>query len=196
MKAKGFTLIEVLVALGIFAVISVMGYRGLSALIDSERHLASEAARWQQLDRFFTELESDFRYAAPRGGRDPGGLLHRPFEAVPAPLGPDDGHLTLTRFGDGDDLAGTPGMRRIAYRFEEKSVVLLVWPALDAAPLARPDRVDVLGGVTGASLRYLDPDGRWNLNWPPANRINELPSAVELTLTIDGIGPVTRLFAR
>lgn len=194
MRSRGFTLIEVLVALGIFAVISVIGYRGLAALIDSERHLAAEGARWQQIERFFTDFDNDVRYAAPRGGRDPGGLLHHPLEAVPAPRSPDEGQLTLTRFA-ADDPDGT-GMQRIAYRFEEQRVVLLAWPALDAAPLARPERIEILDGISAASLRYLDPDGRWNLSWPPANRLGELPMAVELTLTLDKVGPVTRLFAR
>lgn len=196
MKPTGFTLIEVLVALVIFSVIAILGYRGLSAMIAAESHLSTEARRWQQLDRFMVEFDNDFRYAAPRGGRDAGGLPHKPFEAVPAPREPDDGNITLTRFAPADDLAGI-GMRRVAYRFEPSTVVLLVWPALDAAPRTRPERYVLIEGVAGASARYLDASGRWIDTWPASNRSDEpLPRAIELTLNLEGIGAITRVFAR
>lgn len=196
MRHNGFTLIEVLVALVIFAIVSLLGFRGLSAMIGAEAHLSSEAKRWQQIDRFLVEFDNDFRYAAPRGGRDAGGLLHKAFEAVPAPRGQDEGNLLLTRFAPADDLAGS-GMQRVAYRFEPSRVVLLVWPALDAAPRTRPQRLPLLEGVRTASARYLDASGRWIDTWPAANRIDEAqPRAVELTLDLEGIGTVTRVFAR
>ena len=49
---QGFTLIEVLLALAIVAVIALLGYRALSALSESETRLTVEAARWRTLDLF------------------------------------------------------------------------------------------------------------------------------------------------
>lgn len=195
MKAKGFTLIEVLVALVILAVISLMGYRGLSALIVSESAITSKASQWEKIDQFLTEFENDFRYAAPRGGRDPGGLVRRAMEGVAIPRHADEGHLTLTRFAPGDGLS-THGMQRVAYRFEPGKIVLLAWPVLDAAPLTRPERIELIDGITSASARYLDADDRWSDIWPSSNRTTDFPRAIELTLNIEGVGVVSRLFAR
>ena len=55
----GFTLLEVLIAIAIVALISVLGYRALAALSDSETKLAAEATRWRTLDLFFARLEGD-----------------------------------------------------------------------------------------------------------------------------------------
>src|SRR5258708_25170206 len=65
----GFTLLEVLIAVAIVALISVLGYRALAALSDSETRLAAEATRWRTLDLFFARLEGDLRQAMPRPAR-------------------------------------------------------------------------------------------------------------------------------
>ena len=68
-RCRAFTLIEVLLALAILAVIAVLGYRAVAALSDSQTRLSAEANRWQTLDRFFARLEGDFRQAMPRPAR-------------------------------------------------------------------------------------------------------------------------------
>ncbi|HSS70418.1 MAG TPA: prepilin-type N-terminal cleavage/methylation domain-containing protein, partial [Casimicrobiaceae bacterium] len=65
----GFTLVEVLLALVILAVIAVLGYRAVAALSESETRLSAEAARWRTLDLFFARLEGDLRQAMPRPAR-------------------------------------------------------------------------------------------------------------------------------
>ena len=66
---RGFTLVEVLVALAILAIVAALAYRGTSALVDGEARLAAEATRWRTLDAVFTRIESDLRQAQPRSVR-------------------------------------------------------------------------------------------------------------------------------
>src|SRR5205807_9023813 len=56
-QRPGFTLLEVLIAVAIVAVIALLGYRALAALSDAETRLAAEATRWRTLDLFFARLE-------------------------------------------------------------------------------------------------------------------------------------------
>jgi len=192
---RGFTLIEVLVALGIFAIVASLGYRGLSAMIDAEARLTGEALRWQRIERFLGEFENDIFYAAPRGGRNADGALQPALRGVAAVSNPDEAHLSLTRFHAGQGLTtGVP--QRIGYRFAPPALTLLVWPALDAAPGARPDRVVLIDGLRAASTRYQDRAGNWHTAWPPAGLGDEFPLNVELTLDIEGAGRMTRLFGR
>ena len=67
-RARGFTLLEVLIAIAIVAVIALLGYRALAALSDSETRLAAEATRWRTLDLFF---------CAARRRHAPGGAARR-----------------------------------------------------------------------------------------------------------------------
>jgi len=69
MQRRGFTLLEVLIAIAIVAVIALLGYRSLAALSDAETRLAAEAIRWRTLDLFFARLEADMRQAVPRPAR-------------------------------------------------------------------------------------------------------------------------------
>jgi len=67
--ARGFTLVEVLVALAILAITAALAYRGTAALVDGEVRLTAEAARWRTLDAVFARLEADLRQAQPRAVR-------------------------------------------------------------------------------------------------------------------------------
>src|ERR1700682_5650249 len=68
-RRRGFTLLEVLIAVAIVAVIALLGYRALAALSNAETRLAAEATRWRTLDLFFARLEGDMRQAVPRPAR-------------------------------------------------------------------------------------------------------------------------------
>ena len=46
-RDRGFTLLEVLIALAIVATLAVLGYRALAAMTQSESRLAAEAGRWR-----------------------------------------------------------------------------------------------------------------------------------------------------
>ena len=54
---RGFTLVEILIALAIMAVIATLGYRALATLTDSEVRLSAEAARWRTLDAALARIE-------------------------------------------------------------------------------------------------------------------------------------------
>ena len=65
-RNAGFTLVEVLVAVAILALVATIAWRGTAAMTDAEAKLAVESARWQQLDALVARLEGDVRLALPR----------------------------------------------------------------------------------------------------------------------------------
>lgn len=72
----GFTLIELVVALAIFAVLSALVYSGLRTVLDARSHTDRQAARLAQLQTMFTLLERDVEQAVARRARDElGGIL-------------------------------------------------------------------------------------------------------------------------
>ncbi len=73
-RARGFTLLELLVAVAIFAVVSAFAYEGLSQALKARRRLDHERRFWQGLAITFSELKQDLAQARPRPVRDAAGL--------------------------------------------------------------------------------------------------------------------------
>ncbi len=183
---SGFTLVEALVALGLFALISVVGYRGLSAVIDGRQHLAQDEARWRDLDRVYAMWRSDLEAAIDRTARNNFGQAEDSFMADYDPGGALDAALWLTRLGapGADGLPAAP--QRIGWRLRDHQLERLRWSSPDRGPRAEPAVVPVLGGVTALSLRYLwisSTGPGWEARWRSPVHTG-LPRAVELSLDL------------
>jgi general secretion pathway protein J len=194
--ARGLTLVELLVAVAIFGVLSAVAYRALTVVLESRSRIEQEDRKWRELALFFTRLEQDLTAAAPRPVRAANGLLAPALVGHPTPQDATGGVVTLTRTG----LAAAPGAidppRRIGYRLRGGAVELLSWTGLDQAPRAEPRATAVLRGVTALGLRYLDRGGSWHAAWPPAGateREAEIPVGVEVGLTLASGERITRL---
>lgn len=177
---RGFTLIEVLLALAIVAVIALLGYRALSALSESETRLTAEAARWRTLDLFFARLESDLRQAMPRPAR-----LGE--ARAPAWVGTADalgnGALEFSRAGPEFTLEPGSAGQRLAYRFSNGTIEVLYWAGYDRPREAQPTAYPLVSDVARFRLSYLASSGTWVEAWPLA-READLPRAVRVELTL------------
>lgn len=193
-RARGFTLVELLVALFVLAILSVAGFRGLNAVLDARNAVAAETRKWQSLMFFFSRMEMDIALAIKRPVRDQSGALRSEWIGRSKPVGADDGQLVLTRAGAEDEQSAQVGPQRIGYRLERDTVYLLRWMALDQPVNAEPRRYALLEGVSQFDLRYLDADKKWSDSWPPPGRTEGIPMAVEVKLTFTGGHPITRVF--
>jgi prepilin-type N-terminal cleavage/methylation domain-containing protein len=59
---RGFTLIEVLAAVAIMTLLSVLGYRGLSFLITANERVGQHSKALLELDNAFSQVEYDLNY--------------------------------------------------------------------------------------------------------------------------------------
>ena len=177
---EGFTLIEVLVALAIVAVIALLGYRAVAALSDSEARLTVEATRWRTLDLFFARLEGDLREAVPRSARL-GASRMPPWVGTTDALG--NGALEFSRAGPEFTLEPGSAGQRIAYRFDEGTVEVLYWPGYDRPREAPPTAYPLVSDVASFRLSYLASSGNWVDAWP-LPREADLPRAVKVELTL------------
>lgn len=192
--AGGFTLVELLTALMILCLLSLMAYRGLGALMDARQHVSEETAKWRRTAAFFERFEQDIRLAAPRPVRGHAGA--QPGTA-PAWLGRADGtpgpSLEFSRFA-ADETADTA--RRVTYRMgANQEIELLLWPGLDLAPGTQYLRYAVLTGVTRVELQYLGPDQTWVPNWPVPGVDAAIPRAVQLRIVLQTGEDIARVYA-
>jgi len=192
-RARGFTLIEMMVAVAIFAVLAVLAYAGLDAVLRQRSELDQHYQHLHVLQRAYEVMQRDFSQAAPRGVRDElGGPL-------PALRGDPSGQVVaLTRAGYPNPAgARRSQLLRVRYVLRDHQLLRLQFPVLDRAPVGLPEPVVLLRGVRSLHLRYLDASGNWQLSWPPAGATaTTLPRAVEVTVQPDRLaGPVQWLFA-
>src|SRR5437868_2538676 len=98
---RGFTLLEVLVAVAVFSVFSVLAYAGVTRIIEGRDRVEAERERWRTLTLAFAQMEDDLAQARPRSVRDTTGLNPLPAFAGqpvdPRPLG--DPSIEFTRGG-------------------------------------------------------------------------------------------------
>ncbi|MDR2111668.1 MAG: type II secretion system minor pseudopilin GspJ [Candidatus Accumulibacter sp.] len=74
----GFTLLEILVALAIFALASVIAYGGLDSVASTKSALDKEIRFWRELGLVFDRMEADFLQTVPHPLRDAPEVLLSP----------------------------------------------------------------------------------------------------------------------
>ncbi|MEP7327680.1 MAG: type II secretion system minor pseudopilin GspJ [Betaproteobacteria bacterium] len=181
---RGFTLVEALLALAIFATIAVLAYRATAALTDGEARLAAEAQRWRTLEAIFVRFEADIRQAIPRSVRV-GATREAPW------VGTMDAErqsaLIFTRSGAEFSVEPLLAGQRLGYRWRAGTIEIAYWPHLDRVNDAPPAIYPLATDVAKFELAYLALDGSWRDRWPgPLD--TDLPRAVRMTLTLaDGV---------
>lgn len=191
--ASGFTLLELMVAIAIFAFVGVMAYGGLNALLRQSDGLEASSRRLGEIQVALRVLGDDMFMLAPRPVRDAlGGEL-------PALSGGLDRDLPLayTRFGSPNPLEQPrSGFERVVWRLDGERLLRGAWNPPDGRDPLQPDTARrVLDGVQALELRFIGEDDEPVAVWPPADgRPEALPKAVELRLLLRGVGEIQRLF--
>lgn len=193
--SRGFTLIELLVALVILALLSIAGYSGLNAVLQTREHLAQETRKWQHLALFFSRVEQDVAQAIHRPAQDQGGLLQPEWIGRAVVVADDEAQLMFTRAGIPGESEKMLAPQRIGYRLQQGSIFMLRWPYPDQAPHTEPVRYPLLEDVREFHLRHLDINGNWQEQWPTGGQAGTLPMALEATVTLASGEKITRVFA-
>jgi general secretion pathway protein J len=193
-RNRGFTLVELLVALAIFAIMSGFAYRSLTVMLDSRAALSKESRKWRDVSLFVGRIERDLAAVLPRKATAPSGTPLAPVSsAIDAGGMPG---LALSR--SGSVLAGnsSAGPQRVAYRLHDGSIERFVWESVDAAPRDDPTPVALLADVTTLTFRFMDPrNSEWQVSWgPPGYAAEMVPAAVEMTLVLASGERIVRLF--
>ena len=189
-RARGFTLIEVLVAIALLALTAVLAWRATAALVDGELKLSDEASKWRTLDTTFARLEADVRQALPRAVRTRAGVEPAWLAAVEAN---GSSAVVFTRAGPEFDADPGAAGQRIAYRVRDASLEVVYWPSLDRAD-ERSTTYRLLDNVAAFRVDQLGTAGAWLAGWPRFGE-SDLPRAVRVVLTLASGETIERLFA-
>jgi len=194
-RQSGFTLLELLVALGIFALLAAMAYSGLNSVMTARQITTQHAERLAQLQMAFLWLGRDIEQAIDRS------IRNEYAEVRPAMLGVETGRyqLELTRTGWRNPAGrARSNLQRVAYGLRDGNLLRVYWNVLDRAEDSVPLESVLLEGVDKLELRFLNDKNTWQNAWPSSQLGGVAsitpPRAVEVTLETKDEGRITRLF--
>jgi general secretion pathway protein J len=215
-RSTGFTLIELVVALFISAIMFLFGYRALSQAIDSRKVVDEQSARLQALQTMMRVIEQDFELAEPRPIRNVIGDGWQPafsatgtqaFGSLSTQLsgttvrGESAPIVSLTRVGWTNPVGiQRSEMQRVIYTIENGSLTRSYYPVLDPTEAVLPVKRVMMDHVKSFTLRFMDNGHNWQNIWPPSvlGGVSPLtqdryrPIAVEVRVEIESWGVLTR----
>lgn len=191
-RSKGFTLIEILVALSVFAVMSVLTYGGMNRVLDYYEQVQVKTNELQQLQMVFSTIKNDLEQSVDRPIRDNLGSKRPGFFSNPN----DDIRLAITtNLGSPFQLKPSQSsLQRIEYRLEENNLIRDVWPVLDRAHNTEPISQVLLQGIEGIEFTFIN--NQEHEFWPLPNGHQDyrvLPRAVKVILEMES-KQIERLF--
>jgi len=190
----GFTLIEVLVAMAIFAVMTTLAYMSLGQTFESADILNNRMDRLQSIQRTIRYLSNDLSSASPRPVRSDVGDTYMPAVMVSAA---NDFALAVTH-GGWPNPAGLPRstQQRSVYLLEDGKLFRVYYTVLDSTYSNNAISTEILDGVESLEFRLIQDNGEVTNQWPPvgapgADRLR--PRAVEIILTLESEGEIRRI---
>ena len=196
---RGFTLMEILIAIAIFTIIGVMALSGYNELSAQGAIATKSTARVRQVQGAVSRLVQDFEQLEPRPVREPLGQSMEP--AVEAKMGTTP--LVMFSRAGWSNPAGVQHstLLRVAYRLENGKLFRDYWVVMDRTQTLEPVSTELLSGVKSANLRFMDMNRQWNEQWPPPGFIaagpaalpNLRPVAVEINLELEDWGKIKRI---
>jgi general secretion pathway protein J len=199
MRTRGFTLIELMVALFITALVFAMGYGAVNQALSSRQSLEDRQARLLAIQTAMRVFAQDFDQLSLRTVRDPAGQSWLPVILSGQSSQP---YVTLTR-GGWANPAGVqrPALQRVTYSLDDKVLSRNYTPVLDSLVTTTLVKRELLDGVKGVTFRYMDVTRQWRDQFPPQTQagaqlqnLRLRPIAVEVTLDLEDYGKITRIF--
>lgn len=182
-RQAGFTLIEVMVAIMLMAIVSLIAWRGLDSVTRADTHLQASTAQTEELLRTLHQLERDIALRVSIELREPD--LTNNDDGPPA--GP--GAITV-RSADNQTFrldvirsaaAQQAGLQRVRWWLKGQTLYRAAAPARDRYPLPAPkEGVAVLDSISDLQVRVWEPDMGWRQL--SGNRIED-PQGLEIRLT-------------
>ncbi len=201
-RQRGFTLLELLVAIFIAAVMFAIGYGAINQAMNNHSGLKEQQDRLMEVQTAMRVLEQDIVQLAPRPVRQPIGdgwlpALVSPPDPTTQPM------LQLTR-GGWNNPTGVqrPGLQRVAYFFEKNTLRREYWTVLDATLQNTTQKRDLLTHVKAVQFRFMDVSRTWQTQWPPTtvagntaqqSALRIRPIAIEITLDTEDWGKLVRI---
>jgi general secretion pathway protein J len=182
---RGFTLVEMLVALAIFAVISSAGVSIITFSLRESAPVAAASARLEQIQigQIAGRAVRD-SFGDSNAGGFQGGFVFG-----------DQAVFSFVRRGweNPGGLDRRSSLQYVAYIYEDGNLRRMTRAMLDPTADTPEESVTLLTGVENLSISFYS-NGRWSEQWASRGGSLYVPEVIAIEANIDGIGPLRQLF--
>ena len=192
-KQIGFTLLEVMVALGILGFIVVASHQILNTAILTNETSEETIAELNTLQTTFRLMDQDFSQISKRMGRNESGERIEQYLIAGRYL-MDSQYDGLAFVRDGwrnpASLLPRSELQAIGYRVIDDKLERIYKVYIDSLDEAQPRTHVLLENVEDFIVKYRNDKDKWLDAW----QAKSLPRAVKIELKLKNIEPITRIF--
>jgi general secretion pathway protein J len=199
-RQRGFTLLEILIAVAIFSIMAVMAYSGLSNSLNVSAATQEHSDRLRRLQMAMLLVQRDFQQYHAEKIRNTFGDPMESLLAGTVLSNAGTGRLVeITHMGWLNPVGHARGVtQRAGYAFEDGKFYRQYWLHMFQAPDEKPITTLLLDGLEDVRFEFRDEHREWHTDWPPINQTGTpMPILAKLTLVFEGKGePEARTLER
>jgi len=191
-KSNGFTLLEVLLAIAIFSIISLSSFTLFDTILKADEQSQKGSARQNELQRAFLLIERDFLQIARRSIRLNGEAPLKEFIYTESDsFSSDNQTLGFVRGGWTNPglLLPRGNMQSVAYQLNENTLERLHFNFVDAIVGEEPKIRPLITGVEQLTFEFYD-----GKKWQKVLADKKIPLAIAIELELEDYGLVRRQF--
>jgi general secretion pathway protein J len=191
-KSAGFTLLEVLIAIAIFSVISLSSFTLFDTVLNADEKSQTRSQRQNELQRAFILIERDFLQIARRSIRLNGEEPLKDFIYTDTSSFVSDSQtLGFVRNGWTNPglLLPRGDVQSVAYQLTESTLERLHYNFVDAVVGEEPKRRPLITGVNQLSFEFFD-----GKKWQKKLASETIPLAIAIELELEDYGIIRRQF--
>ena len=202
---SGFTLLEVLLAIGITAMIGLGSWQILNSAIRASESTQVRLQELNTLQKTMLILSRDLRQIVARSIRDEYG------DYQPALTTKNEFYaVEFSRNGWRNPMDDPrSNIQRVAYELTDNKLVRHYWNVLDRSQDTESISRELISGVIAISFSFMKVEGGWEDQWPqsdlntsteeasasdPRATDNLLPKRIEVSFESDNFGNVKRVY--
>ena len=194
-KSRGFTLIEILVSVAIFGLISIAAYTVLDSGMRTKQQSELRLSHLSELQRLFFNLSQDVAYLTQRRSRNDLGDIE-PIILGESDLSGETFKLAFNRTNWRNPAAFPRStMQHVQYHLEEQGIYRSHRVYLDMAPNSPEIKRLLASQIEAVRLEFKSPDGQWSDGWGQFTEMQDkLPRAMRIRVTSAILGEVERYY--